>query len=107
MPRKNRYQWEAAQAPQDQPVRKSRSQKKRESSALQALGEKLARLPLRTLEGFPLAPDLLAAFRDLKAITSNEARRRHYQYIGSLMREAETPEAIAEAYARHVDQLDG
>ena len=46
MPRKNRYQWEAAQAPQDQPVRKSRSQKKRESSALQELGAACRKLAM-------------------------------------------------------------
>ena len=111
MPRKHRYQWDESAGshgqPEDQPVRKSRSQKKRESSALQDLGAKLAKLPLRALEGFPLPPDLLEAFRDLKAIKSNEARRRHFQYIGRLMREAENPEAIEEAYVRHVDQLGG
>ena len=111
MPRKHRYQWDESAGshgqPEAQPVRKSRSQKKRESSALQELGAKLAKLPLRALEGFPLPPDLLEAFRDLKAIKSNEARRRHFQYIGRLMREAENPEAIEEAYVRHVDQLGG
>ena len=111
MPRKNRYQWDESadgrgQA-EDQPVRKSRSQKKRESSALQELGAKLAKLPLRALEGFPLPPDLLEAFRALKAIKSNEARRRHFQYIGRLMREADDPEAIEEAYLRHLDQTGG
>ena len=108
MPRKHRYESsDSHDQSADQPVRKSRSQKKRESSALQELGAKLAKLPLRALEGFPLSPDLLQAFRDLKAIRSNEARRRHFQYIGRLMREAENPEAIEEAYVRHVDQLGG
>ncbi len=111
MPRKNRYQWDesagASGQPGDQPVRKSRSQMKRESSALQELGEKLARLPLHALEDFPLSPDLLGAFRDLKAIRSNEARRRHFQYIGRLMREAEDPGAIEEAYLRRAGRLEG
>ncbi len=110
MPRKNRYQWDAeggVSAAQDKPLRKSRSQKKRESAALQELGEKLAKLPLRALEGFPLAPGLLSAFRELKTIRSNEARRRHFQYIGRLMREADSPGDIEEAYLRYVDQMGG
>ena len=45
----------------------------------------------------PLSPDLseaLSSWRDLK---THEARRRHMQYIGRLMRELDDPEALLAA----------
>lgn len=66
----------------------SRSQKKRDSSALQALGESLARRPKSARDKLPLTEDLQEAFDELDHLTQNEARRRQLQYIGRLMREA-------------------
>ena len=98
MARKNRYQYD-----QDQdfsaPERVSRSQKKRESTALQELGASLAKLPLRELERLGISPDLLAAYRELSRITSREAKRRQMQYIGRLMREEDDTERLQEAVA--------
>lgn len=95
MARKKRYQWDvsntddAAEAP-------SRSQKKRDSTALQELGEELARLPLTRLEHLPISPDLDEALRLLARISDHEGRRRQKQYVGRLMREID-PTALREA----------
>lgn len=92
MPNKNRYQWQAVNNTsdgQEDNDRKSRSQKKRESTALQEMGEKLASLPLRTLASLGLPPQLLQAYTDLPHIKSHEARRRQMQFIGRLIREME------------------
>ncbi|MDR1126438.1 MAG: DUF615 domain-containing protein [Deltaproteobacteria bacterium] len=67
---------------------KSRSQKKRESSALQELGEKLAKLGPARLEKYPLPPELKQAILTWKnSNKKDEAARRQMQYIGRLMRE--------------------
>lgn len=67
---------------------KSRSQKKRESSALQEMGEKLASLGPAKLEKYPLPPELKQAILTWKnSKKKNEAARRQMQYIGRLMRE--------------------
>jgi len=67
----------------------SRSQKKRDSHAMQALGGKLAELPDSALARLNLAPRLAEAIRDYKALTKHEAKRRQLQFIGALMREAD------------------
>ena len=69
---------------------KSRSQKKRESTADQRLGESLAALAPSQLSEFALAPELESAFTDLRQMKSHEARRRQMQYIGRLMRSEDT-----------------
>ncbi len=76
---------------------KSRSQKKRESTALQKLGEELARLSPQLLRGLELPEDLRSALAELPRMKTHEARRRQMQYIGRQMREVEDPEALAEA----------
>ena len=96
MARKNRYQYDQNQD-FDTTERVSRSQKKRESTALQELGASLAKLPLRELERLGISPDLLAAYRELSRITSREAKRRQMQYIGRLMREEDDTERLQEA----------
>lgn len=88
MARKKRYQWDVttlddgAEAP-------SRSQKKRDSTALQLLGEELTLLPLTRLRHLPLGPELDEALRLLSRITTHEGRRRQKQFIGKLMREVD------------------
>ncbi len=98
MARKRRYQWDAAAA-DAQPPRKSRSQAKRESAALQDMGRELSRLPLNALDTLPLTADLRDALRLMARLTDHEGRRRQLQYIGRLMREADG-EAIAAALER-------
>lgn len=72
MAHRKSYQWEP-ETSEEEPQRKSRSQKKRESTALQNLGEEIAALPMRVIADFPLSPALLAAFRDLQKIPSHGA----------------------------------
>ena len=54
---------------------------------LQALGVALAALPESQLKGMALDEDLLQALLEAKRIKSHEAKRRHLQYIGRLMRD--------------------
>lgn len=73
--------------------RKSRSQKKRESTALQKEGEELAALSPAALATLGLPPDLLEALLEWQGLKNHEAARRQMQYVGRLMRElADTPE---------------
>ncbi|MBU1249351.1 MAG: DUF615 domain-containing protein [Proteobacteria bacterium] len=73
----------------DQPERKSRSQRKRDSTALQKIGVELASLGRETLRKAPLSQDIKEALLEFKAMTKHEARRRQMQLIGKLMREAD------------------
>ncbi|MDN3525537.1 ribosome biogenesis factor YjgA [Halomonas sabkhae] len=66
--------------------RPSKSQQKREMHALQALGEQLIAMQAAERARFPLSDELLAAIEETGRIRSREARRRHMQYIGKLMR---------------------
>lgn len=76
--------------------KKSRSQLKRESTALQDMGKKLAALPAPVLDRIDMPGNLRSALTDLGAMTKNEARRRQMQLVGKLMREADIA-PIAEA----------
>ena len=95
-PRK-RYQWQDG-ALRDDDDSPSRSEKKRRSAALQALGEEVAALPPAAQDGLPLGPDMREALALLARITDREGRRRQLQFIGRLMRE-EDADAIREALA--------
>jgi len=78
---------------------------------LQALGAALAALPESRLKSMSLDDDLREALLVSKRIKSHEARRRHLQYIGRLMRDvdpaplraqlAEVEGHSAQANARH------
>lgn len=76
-------------------TRKSKSQRKRESLALQALGESLATLAPSDLARIPLSPELERAVADARGL-ERAARRRQIRYIARLLREGE-PEPIAQA----------
>ena len=76
----------------------SRSQKKRDSSALQVLGAKLAELPDSALKRLALTPRLDEAIREYKKLGKHEAKRRQLQFIGALMRETDT-DPLAHAVA--------
>ncbi|MCW4151617.1 DUF615 domain-containing protein [Halomonas sp. 18H] len=66
--------------------RPSKSQQKREMHALQTLGEQLIAMSEAERARFPLSDELLAAIQETGRIRAREARRRHMQYIGKLMR---------------------
>ncbi|MGQ0334957.1 ribosome biogenesis factor YjgA [Halomonas elongata] len=66
--------------------RPSKSQLKREMHALQELGERLIAMNESERARFPLSDELLAAIEETGRIRAREARRRHMQYVGKLMR---------------------
>lgn len=103
MPPRKRYQWQdgALAAPGDGP---SRSEKKRRSTALQDLGERLAALPPAAWRDMPLGPDMREALDLLARITDREGRRRQLQFIGRLMREEDAGAIDAALAARAAGQ---
>ncbi|MFV0422931.1 ribosome biogenesis factor YjgA [Oleidesulfovibrio sp.] len=90
MKEQNKYMYE------DEPEAKSRSQKKRESTAMQRMGEDLTKLSASALKALGLPPLLVEAVREYRSMTTHESRRRQMQYIGRMMREVEDPEGLAE-----------
>lgn len=70
--------------------RPSKSQRKRDMTALQKLGEELVDQPRDRLERVPMPDQLRGAVYDAQRINSHEGRRRQLQYIGKLMRDVET-----------------
>ena len=66
----------------------SKSEVKRQMTALQEIGESLTRLSEKQLSNVPLEDErLIIAIRETQRIKSNSARKRHLQYIGKLMRD--------------------
>ncbi|MGL6161118.1 ribosome biogenesis factor YjgA [Microbulbifer sp.] len=78
---------------------KSKTRVKKEMHQLQDLGKQLTELGAAQLAEVPLDQDLREAINTLHRIKSNEARRRQLQYIGKLMRSADS-EAIETVLAR-------
>jgi ribosome-associated protein len=68
-------------------LKPSKTQRKKEMQSLQGLGSQLAKLTPQQLEQFSLPESLCAALGAFGWLRSHEARRRHLQYIGKLMRE--------------------
>lgn len=66
--------------------RPSKSERKREMTALQELGEAIVKLSEGELAIIPLEGELLAAIITARRIKSGEGLRRQMQYIGKLMR---------------------
>ena len=64
----------------------SKSERKRQMHALQELGVKLAQLKPEQLKELALSSALHEAIEQSKKISKHEARRRHLQFIGKLMR---------------------
>jgi ribosome-associated protein len=64
----------------------SKTERKRESSDLQALGEELLQLQAARLTALSLPERLLDALSELKRIRDFEGRRRQLQFVGKLMR---------------------
>ncbi len=77
---------------------KSKSQVKREMSALQVLGETLVALSAHELERIPLPEKLHDAVVAARGMTQRGARKRQLQYIGKVMRNVD-PEPIREHLA--------
>ena len=85
-------------ASEDTERRASKSARKREMQALQALGERLATMKGDELADLPLTEAFRAALAEGARTKGREAQRRHRQYLGRLMR-TEDGNAIAAALA--------
>ena len=70
--------------------RPSKSQKKRDSTAAQDLGAKVAELSRDKIESLGLPEKLQDALIETARITAHEGKRRHLQLIGKLMRGIDT-----------------
>ena len=68
---------------------KSKSQRKRDMTALQDLGEALVMLPANQLSTIPMPESLLNAVMAARSITERGARKRQFQYIGKVMRKVD------------------
>jgi len=77
----------------------SKSQRKRDMHALQALGGELVRLRRDQLQRIELPEELREAIDFAHRVSSHEARRRHMQYLGKLMRQVDA-DAIRTALAQ-------
>ena len=67
----------------------SKTQRKREMTALQDLGAELATLTEERLAAVELPDFLREALTEARRITGFEARRRQMQYVGKLMRQVD------------------
>ena len=82
----------------------SKSQRKRDSAALQDLGAELVNMPKSKLAAIPLDEDLREAIALAQSIKAHGGRKRQILYIGKLLRGIDaTP--IREAIAK-LDQTD-
>ncbi len=70
----------------DDAGRPSKSQRKRDSHALQSLGEAVAALSAARLQTLDMPESLRDAIVEYQRTRSHEGRRRQMQYIGRLMR---------------------
>lgn len=73
---------------------KSKSQKKREASALQKIGVEFIELSLEKLDMLPLSDNLRQAIIDAKKMKGHGAIRRQAQLIGKLMRSSNSEEIL-------------
>lgn len=67
--------------------RQSKSRRKREAEAVQQLGQALIEAPESDWQQLGLPERLIDALREAKHIHSHNARKRHLQFIGKLMRD--------------------
>lgn len=87
MPRKKQYQWKSSDEAEGFDLPPSRSEKKRQSLALQNMGEELTRLGPQEVKNLDLPADLREALQLYARIGDHEGRRRQMQFIGRVMRE--------------------
>ena len=93
----------------------SKSQLKRDSHALQEMGKQLVEMPEGKLQKFDLPENLKDAVYEARRLKSREAKRRHLQYIGKLMRISNTDviqetldmmDQQSQTYRQHFKQLE-
>ncbi len=71
-------------------IRPNKSQLKRDAVALVKLGKKLESLDLAQLNRLPMSEELRESLIEGKAIHQNGARKRHFKFIGKILREMDT-----------------
>lgn len=98
----NRYPSKDPRADSDAEGPPSKSQKKRDMTALQVLGQSLADMPAERLAKLEMPEALRLALLDARRFTKHEAKRRQMQYVGKLMRGVDAAPLQAE-----VDALRG
>ncbi|MEE9343540.1 MAG: ribosome biogenesis factor YjgA [Gammaproteobacteria bacterium] len=74
----------------DEVDKPSKSQLKREADQAQKLGQDLLNLTETEWGKLKLGETLIHALRECRKMTSNNAKKRHFQYIGKLMRTVDT-----------------
>ncbi|MFC3109661.1 ribosome biogenesis factor YjgA [Undibacterium arcticum] len=85
--------------------RPSKSQLKREMTALQKLGAELIAEPRERVKRVPMPEDVRDAILECQQIKDHEGRRRQLQYVGKKMRSLD-PEELA-AIQRTIDSWKG
>ncbi|MEQ9544702.1 MAG: ribosome biogenesis factor YjgA [Marinobacter sp.] len=75
----------------------SKSQLKREMHALQDLGKRMLELSNDQLDTLTISDTLRAAIEESRRIRQNEAKRRHLQFIGKIIRQEDDPDALKRA----------
>lgn len=89
MPRRAAPGRQPPSLPDEALGRVSKSQLKRDATALQKLGAELAAMPDARLQALDLDPTLSEALAELERTRSHEGRRRQLQYVGKLMRKVD------------------
>ena len=79
----------------DQDLPKSKSQRKREMTALQDLGAEIEALPKEKFKRVPLPEHVADALLEARRITNHEGKRRQMQYVGKVMRSLDEGEVAA------------
>ncbi len=83
----------------------SKSSRKRDATDLQKVGEELLAFTDEDLDRLVSDERLRGALAEMRRLTSNEARRRQAQFIGKLMRNADTGPLLRAIEARRSHQL--
>ena len=81
----------------DLPEGPSKTQRKQEMHALQDLGTELLQLSAAQRGAIPMDERLRAALREHGRMPTREARRRHMQFIGRLLRETDVEAPVRAA----------
>jgi len=80
---------------EDEYERPSKSEMKRQSDALQKMGQTLVEAPRDRVKKVPMPEDVLEAILECQNITNHEGRRRQLQFIGKKMRTLDADEVSA------------
>lgn len=75
----------------------SKSQLKRDMHALQNMGKRMIELSNEQLDTLAISDTLRSAIEESRRIRQNEAKRRHLQYIGKIIRQEDNPDAVQRA----------